>query len=400
MGKKTNRIIYVSSVTSQERFDQECRDKLRTDGHQNQKFHNLLLRGLSKVFDGQIEVVSKPVPSRLIRVGKVVEVIDGISYYHLSSWRVPFFKHLLEYHHSKRQIKKLITKDSVIICNAMDEFLTYAAINVAKRKGVKICGVVTDVPGYTSGAVGKSIGLKGYFLRQLLKISISSSKLYDAYLLLAEAMNVIVNPHNRPYVVIEGFCDSQMQYVTNSLENKTRPKVLMYAGGIHKEYGIQNLVEAFLTIDAPDWQLVIYGMGNYREELMSICKTHQNVIYKGVATNDIIIQEQIKASLLVNPRPTNEEFVKYSFPSKTLECMASGTPLITTHLPSMPVEYDPYVYFFDDESLKGLVEALASVMRLSPEVLHEKGLLAKSFVLNEKNNNKQAEKLMLFLNTL
>lgn len=400
MGELIKRIVYVSSVTSQSRFDQECRDKLRTDGYQNQKFHNLLLRGLSDIFDGSIDVVSNPLPSGELRVKKLVEKVDGITYYHSSSLRIPVLRQFLEYFRSKRQIMKLVSKDTVIICNAMDEFLTYAAIDAAKRKGVKICGVVTDVPGYTSGAGGSTGGIKGYLLKKLLNKSISSSKQYDAYILLAEAMNNIVNPHHKPYIVIEGFSDAHMKEVANTEEGKSYPKKLMYAGGIHREYGINSLVEAFITVNSSDWQLVIYGMGNYREELLSICKKHPNVIYKGVTTNDIIIQEQLKASLLVNPRPTNEEFVKYSFPSKTMECMASGTPLITTHIPSMPEEYHPYVYFFDEESINGFAKALTYVMSLPAEVLHEKGLSAKSFVLNSKSNIKQANKLIQFVNNL
>ena len=398
MGELIKRIVYVSSVTSQSRFDQECRDKLRTDGYQNQKFHNLLLRGLSEMFDGSIDVVSNPLPSSGLRVKKLVEKVDGITYYHSSSLRIPVLKQFLEYFRSKQQIMKLVSKDTVIICNAMDEFLTYAAIDAAKRKGVKICGVVTDVPGYTSGAGGTSQGIKGYLLNKVLNKSISSSRQYDAYILLSEAMNSIVNPRHKPFIVIEGFSDARMKDVSNTPEMKTEPKMIMYAGGIHKEYGIKSLVEAFLSINPSDWQLVIYGTGNYREELVSICNTHPNVIYRGIATNDEIIKEQLKASLLVNPRPTKEEFVKYSFPSKTMECMASGTPLITTCLPSMPVEYHPFVYIFDEESVSGLAETLSHVMSLPAATLHEKGLLAKSFVLANKNNIKQAEGLLHFLN--
>ena len=55
------------------------------------------------------------------------------------------------------------------------------------------------------------------------------------------------------------------------------------------------------------------------------------------------VAEELKATLLVNPRPTTEEFTIYSFPSKNMEYMASGTPLLTTKLPGMPEEYHQYV---------------------------------------------------------
>ena len=82
-----------------------------------------------------------------------------------------------------------------------------------------------------------------------------------------------------------------------------------------------------------------------------------------------------------------------------MECMASGTPLLTTHLPSMPEDYYPYVYFFDDESKDGFAKTLSYVMGLPPETLQEKGLSAKSFVLDNKSNVKQAERLIKFVDS-
>ena len=56
----------------------------------------------------------------------------------------------------------------------------------------------------------------------------------------------------------------------------------------------------------------------------------------GCVTNDEIVRLQCEATLLVNPRPSDKEFCKYSFPSKTIEYMASGTPVLMTKLPGVP----------------------------------------------------------------
>ena len=60
------------------------------------------------------------------------------------------------------------------------------------------------------------------------------------------------------------------------------------------------------------------------------------------------------ATLLINPRFSNEEYTKYSFPSKNMEYMASGTPILTTKLPGMPKEYYEYIYLFEEESIEGM----------------------------------------------
>ena len=106
------------------------------------------------------------------------------------------------------------------------------------------------------------------------------------------------------------------------------------------------------------------------------------------------MQKEQEATLLVNPRPTDEEYVKYSFPSKTMEYMASGTPVLTTVLPGMPKEYYPYVYLLEDETAEGIAEKLKQVLSESDENLFEKGREARTFVLETRNNVVQAQKIL------
>ena len=107
-----------------------------------------------------------------------------------------------------------------------------------------------------------------------------------------------------------------------------------------------------------------------------------------------IVDKERKATLLINPRPTHEKFVKYSFPSKNMEYMASGTPLLTTKLTGMPKDYYPYIYLFDEESVDGYACALERVLGLSSEELFEKGRIAKQFVLEKKNYLVQTDRIL------
>ena len=115
--------------------------------------------------------------------------------------------------------------------------------------------------------------------------------------------------------------------------------------------------------------------------------------------NTEIVEKEQEATLLVNPRPTGEEYVKYSFPSKTMEYMASGTPVLTTVLPGMPKEYHPHVYLLEDESAEGIAESLKEVLSNTEEALFRKGAEARRFVLEQKNNVIQARKILDMLNS-
>ena len=93
----------------------------------------------------------------------------------------------------------------------------------------------------------------------------------------------------------------------------------------------------------------------------------------------------------------NEDFVKYSFPSKLIEYMQSGTITITTRLPGIPNDYFEYIYFFDSADVTGLKAGLEKLIVLSGAELDERGHKAKEFVLNNKNNFVQANKILKLL---
>jgi len=154
------------------------------------------------------------------------------------------------------------------------------------------------------------------------------------------------------------------------------------------------LVDGFRKANIENAQLHIYGPGDYVEELQQIAQMDPRVVYGGMLMNSEIVEKEMEATLLVNPRPTNEEYVKYSFPSKTMEYMASGTPVLTTVLPGMPKEYHPYVYLLEDETSEGIAEALKAVLGNSDEVLFQKGQQARNFILDNRNNVIQAQKIL------
>ena len=374
---------------------------------QAQKYHKLLMEGLTAVVDGKLTAIAAlPINgqwTKKLRFPHEEEQVGDIHYIYGAFWNRNVLRQISRKQDTKRQIRRLYKQnpDCVIICDVLNYSLAQAARICGKKYGIPVVGIVTDVPGHSSGARRKTLS---FINRQISKygskIVARSLEKFDGYLLLTEAMNPIVNPKGKPYVVIEGHCDSKMAQRENLLENKSQPKVMMYAGGIHKEFGIQRLVDAFVAADIPGWECHIYGDGNYQNELTQLCKTQQNVKYFGQQPNALVVENQLKATLMVNPRLTDAEYVKYSFPSKTLECMVSGTPLLTTNLPGMPKSYHPYVYLFEEETTEGFQKVLEQVLTLDEKTLYEKGVCAKEYALNEKNNVSQAQKLLDFTKTL
>ena len=140
----------------------------------------------------------------------------------------------------------------------------------------------------------------------------------------------------------------------------------------------------------------IYGDGKFVDTLLEYQKKDSRIKYNGVVNNEQIVAAEINATLLVNPRFSNQEFVKYSFPSKTSEYMLSGTPLLTTRLCGIPEEYFEYLYTFDEESEDGFANKLQEILSKTTNELDQKGKSAQSFVLKHKNNFVQSKKIIDF----
>ena len=66
-------------------------------------------------------------------------------------------------------------------------------------------------------------------------------------------------------------------------------------------------------------------------------------------------------------------------------------------LPGMPKEYYPYVFLLEDETAEGIAQVLPELLAKSQEELFEKGCQARAFVLDQRNNLVQAQKIIQML---
>lgn len=392
-------ILYAYSSCSNNKYSELFLGSQVMILQQAQKYHSLLTEGLR---DNGVEIVCTsglPVNRYLTKklfFKREKETIDGIAYHYFGFVNLPLLRQAgILFGSFFRTLSFCRDKGKkTVICDILNISNAAAALIAAKSAGVKVVGIVTDLPDYLISVSEQKKSIHLLFSRLKTKINQLILRRFDAYVFLTEQMNSLVNKRHCPYVVLEGHVDINMAQRTNRIEDKAAEEVVLYAGSLMKKYGIEALTRAFIDAAPANCVLLIYGDGDFKQELMEVCKAHPQVRYMGVKPNDYIINEEIKATLLINPRPTIEEYTKYSFPSKNMEYMASGTPVLTTKLPGMPEEYAEYVYIIEDETVEGLAGKLKHVMSKSREELHEKGAEAKKFVLREKNNDCQAAKII------
>lgn len=356
----------------------------------DQKYHGLLIKGLNRngakvlCFSGL--PINRTVTSKVL-IREKDEVEENAYFHYYTTLNIPVIRQLMIFFAAFFNclfVRK--EKDTYSICDCLNIANAYGMLIACKIRRIPILTIVTDLPDMMSN---NSI---------LRVVNNSLFRAVDGFVFLTEQMNQRLNKKNKSYIVLEGHVDADAPVLDNAgkWESENGKKVIIYAGSILKLYGIQNLTEGFLKAEIPNAELWVYGDGDYRDELIEIEKRNPNVKYKGVCNNQEVVQAELRAALLVNPRPTAPEYTKYSFPSKNMEYMVSGTPLLTTKLPGMPKEYYPYIYLVEDETPNGVAKRLKKVLSVPELERNKKAAKAREFVLQEKSNVVQAAKILRF----
>lgn len=394
-------IQYISALCSDSLINQIFVTSKQKPRQEAQKFHRLLAEGFAlhnKVC--RIETLSLlPVTSSTHK--KIIwkpscEKAGNILFNYVPMINLPVVKDFSVFVYSFFRVLAWSLfkskKEKAVICDSLKLSISGAALLACKISGVKVLGIVTDLPDLMVGHK-KKFDIK-YKLYKRLAYTVMSN--FDKYILLTEAMNEVVNPNHRPFLIMEGLVDVSMEKRDITSVQKDTSRMLLYTGAIYKQYGIKTLLEAFMRLEDEGLRLHIYGPGDMENEMPAYMKRDNRIVYKGIVLNNEIADIQKKATLLINPRPTTEEFTKFSFPSKNMEYMVSGTPMVTTKLPGMPPEYYEYVFLFEDETVEGMADTLKNILLKSDAELSCLGSKAKQFVLNSKSNYIQAERILNF----
>jgi glycosyltransferase, family 1 len=226
-----------------------------------------------------------------------------------------------------------------------------------------------------------------------IKFIYRNLKYTDKFILLTDAMNERIQAAENDYVVMEGIAPEPFEDNTKKFADKT----MLYTGGLAETYGVVELCEAFHRTADPGYRLILCGSGQAEEKVKHYAKMDRRISYLGLIERLEARKLQRQASVLVNPRRDEGAFTAYSFPSKILEYMSSGTPVMMRKLKGIPAEYMNYCYPIGSDGIEGFSAAIDSVLSKSQDELTAFGAAAQQFVTREKSAQRQGEKLLRLL---
>ena len=310
----------------------------------------------------------------------------------IGSVNLLFLKQIIRTHKIKKALNKWIgeskNNNTVLIY-----FLYLPFLRAIRKlpKDVNAIAIVPDLPQFLDLSAKKIMPMK-LFRHIAAKMAYRSLDRVNGYILIAEQMRDLLDLGSKPYAVMEGI--SPQMDCGDIPDLKNEHIVILYAGTLNYQYGIRDLLLAFSKIEDDNYRLWICGVGEAAKDIVRLSESDKRIIFYGHVNKGKVFELQRQATILINPRKNEGEYTKYSFPSKTMEYMSSGRPVVMYKLDGVPDEYDSYLHYVAGDTVDDLKKKIVEICSESPEELREFGLRAREWVVQEKNRTVQIKKII------
>lgn len=288
--------------------------------------------------------------------------------------------------------------DLHIIINTPDIRL-FNAVRMAERKTRKRFSktvIIPDIPSMIT-AMDKQNPIKAYLLaKRNIKVMEYTANSNGLVLLTEAMMDYVSKPVK--HIVMEGIVD------VSTMDKEQVPivadkEVILYTGTLRKIFGVMNLVKAFKMVLEKNVELWICGSGDSEEAIEEAARKDSRIKFFGLVDSKAALEMQHKATILVNPRTSEGEYTKYSFPSKTMEYLLAGRSVIINRLPGIPEEYYDFVFTPKNESVEAFAECIMNVLHMDNKSREERAAAGRSFIIEKKNSKVQMERVLNLIKT-
>lgn len=302
-------------------------------------------------------------------------------------------KHLTRYLSAVRGLRRIVRTEPItaILVHGVHSPFLHAAVRVGRASGIPVVPILTDAP--SDPALSGRAMVRA--LRRLdLQLISTALEQADGVIALTEGLARDYAP-GRPFLLLVGIAPT---IAPAGDSPDTAPRRVVYAGGLSATYGVDMLLDA-VEASHGDWILEVFGKGELEDDVRDAERRDPRVVYGGVVPPAELSEIYARADLLVNPRPPEQELVRYSFPSKLLEYMAVGRPVLSTRLPTIPAEFDTYLLY--TEADPGSIAAnIDEFMARTPTSRSELGRSCREFAIDRYGPKAQGKNMMRFMSEL
>lgn len=144
-------------------------------------------------------------------------------------------------------------------------------------------------------------------------------------------------------------------------------RTILYAGARSRAGGVDRLIAAVARLRTPDVHLVMTGQGKgYDPDIARMTVESDRVTDLGMVTEGELERLAFSADVLVNPRPVRSDDSCMNFPSKVLDYMSYGRPIVSTRAPGLGPTFDDLLVFSEGDEPEQLAQTIDRVLGWSP----------------------------------
>lgn len=378
--------LYIGYITSNDIIHIIQERKINNMSIARQRFEENLLPALSKYCEGDISFVSYvPIDESLslpeeycfdgVRVHQI-----GINRKKPSSWK----KAMRDFSCYLNSLGENKLRNMNVVMYEVNPVFLIPLLRIKRKYNIHLVSIVAEL-----SSLRRSKRLK-YRIRNAV-FSFYEKK-FDGFVLLTESMSEVLHCQSKPHIVVEGIAPAIF-----GEPNVHKPNIVMYAGGLAEDNNIRLLVDCCEQIEELH-ELWICGVGPDQDYVKEASIRNGKIHYLGFLDNDTVRKLETQAKVLINIRNPEAKITKYSFPSKTLEYLASGTLTITSKLQGIPSEYYDYIIPVDAISKEEVTKVIEATLKMDESTYYQKCVDGQRFVSETKNSDIQGKRIVQFIN--
>ncbi|WP_327003560.1 glycosyltransferase [Dactylosporangium sp. NBC_01737] len=294
-------------------------------------------------------------------------------------------------------------RSTVLLVHGVHSPFLWLGVLARAATGTRIVAVLTDAPGVRLPGEPRVLTA----LRRLdVAVVRAALRRYDGVVTVTEDLARDFAPGRRS-MLMEGII-GRPEGRPGSRPVRPAPAVkppratfdIVYAGGLSRDYGVDRLVDAVRGMPDPDVRLLLFGRGRLDPWLHRQAAADPRIVAPEFVPRESLPDRLRTARVLVNPRPVDGDLARYGFPSKLLEYLDTGVPVVTTALPCIPDAYRAGMVFAEADTAAGLAAAIARVRALPDADAGAIGAKGRELLRDRCGPARQGQRLRRFFEEL
>ena len=336
-------------------------------------------------------IASYPREKAIFVHGETAELYEGAIYTKIPFINIFGIKQLTQICSLHRALRRVVkNRENAVIVN-YNPYVEIAipTLRFAKRHKVKTVCIVADIP----VTIPKSYNfIKKFFRKIEIKNYYRFIEKYDGLVVLNKQVVSQFADGKRFYLMDGGVTEQEIWDAVILPPEQHYNDQILYAGALEPYNGIREMIEGFLLVKK-DVKLVICGDGTMASYVREMAEQNENIIYKGRVSHEEAVALQRESGMLISARPTDGFALKLTFPSKIIEYMLSGTPILTTRLNGLGESYDDKL-FFCGQTVEEIAKGIEDFFDQPAKERYVRAQRARSFVEAKKTYTYHSKGIM------